>query len=309
MKVLSTANVLQPRIGGGGGKSTDEILAESSEELLSMLPEVFDIEYVSHKYQTDYHESMNTVLNQELLRFNKLLGRIRESLVDIGKMVKGLVLMSPDLEQLMNGMMTNMQPAFWKKVSFPSLKPLKSYCLDLQARLLFLQNWIDNGAPIEFWLSGFFFTQSFLTGQLQNFARKYSLPIDTLIWNYKVLKFVKPNCGLVEKPKDGCLNYGLFIDGARWDDEAGAIGESIPKVLFSEVPHILMVPVENDKDKTNPNEIYPCPLYKTSERKGVLSTTGHSTNFVMTVLFPISKQHSEKFWTRRGVAALTQLDD
>eukprot|EP00746_Dinoflagellata_sp_MGD_P145028 gnl/MRDRNA2_/MRDRNA2_77702_c0_seq2.p1 gnl/MRDRNA2_/MRDRNA2_77702_c0~~gnl/MRDRNA2_/MRDRNA2_77702_c0_seq2.p1 ORF type:complete len:2303 (+),score=541.45 gnl/MRDRNA2_/MRDRNA2_77702_c0_seq2:266-6910(+) len=309
IKILTTANLLQPRMSGGGGKSTDEVLTEESTEMLELLPEVFDIEFVSHKYQTDYHESMNTVLNQELLRFNKLLGRIRASLVDIGKMVKGLVLMSPDLEQLMNGILTNMQPPFWKKVSFPSLKPLKAYVIDLEQRLSFLQNWIDHGAPIEFWLSGFFFTQSFLTGQLQNFARKYTLPIDTLIWNYKVLKYVKPNCGLMEKPKDGCLNYGLYMDGARWDDDAGVIAESIPKVLFSEVPHILMVPTESDKDKTNMNEVYPCPLYKTSERKGVLSTTGHSTNFVMTVLLPIAKEHSEKFWVRRGVAALTQLDD
>merc|ERR1719311_1962009 len=108
----------------------------------------------------------------------------------------------------MNGILTNMQPAFWKKVSFPSLKPLKSYVLDLQARLQFLQHWIDNGAPIEFWLSGFFFTQSFLTGQLQNFARKSKLAIDMLTWSYKVqskdLKVDKP-------PESGCLVHGLFM--------------------------------------------------------------------------------------------------
>jgi hypothetical protein len=35
------------------------------------------------------------VVNQEALRFNKLLIRVRASLVDIGKAVKGLVIMGP----------------------------------------------------------------------------------------------------------------------------------------------------------------------------------------------------------------------
>jgi dynein heavy chain len=52
---------------------------------------------------------------------------------------------------------------------------------------------------------------------------------------------------------------------------------------------------------------YECPLYKTSKRAGELSTTGHSTNFVM--YFYLKCDEEADHWIRRGSALLTQLDN
>eukprot|EP00928_Gymnodinium_smaydae_P068047 TRINITY_DN5109_c0_g5_i1.p1 TRINITY_DN5109_c0_g5~~TRINITY_DN5109_c0_g5_i1.p1 ORF type:complete len:4182 (+),score=1201.92 TRINITY_DN5109_c0_g5_i1:1381-13926(+) len=308
--MLATANSMQGKGGGGGGgKSSDEILGELGAKYLGEIKPPFDTEMSSAKYPVDYNESLNTVLNQELLRFNKLIVRVRASLVDICKAVKGLVVMDANLDDVAMGILRNTRPGFWMKVSFPSLKPLSGYVADLVARIAFLSLWVDEGHPPTYWLSGFFFTQSFLTGQLQNYARAKKLAIDTLGWSFTVLKKEFGNQESFTKPEYGCYIYGLFIEGARWCDDNGYLEESMPKVLFTEIPYMHWVPIIKAEDKTDPNTIYVSPLYKTSERKGVLATTGHSSNRVMSLSLKISERHTPKHWTKRGVACLCLLDD
>jgi dynein heavy chain len=68
-------------------------------------------------------------------------------LVNLGKAIDGLVVMSAELDLVFNRVFDNMVPDTWHKVAYPSLKPLGSWINDLIERLNFMQKWIDEGAP------------------------------------------------------------------------------------------------------------------------------------------------------------------
>ena len=53
---------------------------------------------------------------------------------------------------------------------------------------------------------------------------------------------------------------------------------------------------------------YECPVYRTADRKGVLATTGHSTNFLMMIKMP-TVAHSPEHWVMRGVCMLASLSE
>jgi len=95
-----------------------------------------------------------------------------------------------------------------------------------------------------------------------------------------------------------------FMDGFRWDNEKMVVEDSLPGQMFGTLPMIHMVP-KMDFEAT-PDK-YRAPLYKTSLRAGVLSTTGHSTNFVVTVTLPSNQP--QDYWINKGSALLTQLND
>ncbi len=65
--------------------------------------------------------------------------------------------------------------------------------------------------------------------------------------------------------------YGLFLDGAAWDYEFGILSEAAPKQLFSIMPTIWLRPdlaAQIEEDSVSKIR-YPCPVYKTSMRKGM----------------------------------------
>ena len=306
---------LQPRTTGGGSESWEDQLARVAAEVETRMPMPFDLEAVKVKYPTIFEDSMNTILTQETERFDKLLVRVRTTLRNVQRAIVGEVLMSEDLEKMGNSLTNGLVPTLWSSVAYPSLKPVGSWVADFLERLDFINLWIKENSPVVYWISGFFFTQSFLTGTRQNYARGTGIAIDLLSYDFQV---VTKGEELRDKPRCGAYIKGLFIQGAKWDSEAdgcagadeynsGGLVHSDPRVLFMSMPQIWLI-----VDETNnivERHTYSTPVYKTSERRGMLSTTGASTNFVMMIDLPMMKANTENDWIKAGVAMLCSLDD
>lgn len=77
------------------------------------------------------------------------------------------------------------------------------------------------------------------------------------------------------------------------------------QVLYTPMPCVHMLPADTSMFRSFQH--YMCPLYKTSARRGILSTTGHSTNFVLDMKVPSDRDASH--WTKRGVALLCALNE
>lgn len=109
----------------------------------------------------------------------------------------------------------------------------------------------------------------------QNFARKYTIPVDTLSFEHIMCeeeKFDQP-------AEEGVYVYGPFCEGCRWNAENKLLDESLPKVLFTPMPVMHFMPRERpppsamwkeevrDEDG-NPaaDGFYVAPLYNTAAR-------------------------------------------
>ena len=311
---------LQPRVSSGGGLTREDVMAATAKEMEKKLPAMWDLEAVSMQFPTTYSECLNTTLVQETTRFNALLKVMHRTLYLFQLALKGLVVLSAELEAMGNALFDMRVPDPWVGKAYPSLKPLTAWFEDLVRRLVFLQTWIEQGNPPVYWLSGFFFPQGFMTANLQNHARKHTLPIDTVSFSYLMMSELAEE--LVAKPEDGCYVDGLFIEGARWEKRKRTLQDPRPKELFSVMPVIHLVP-EQDR-KTPTQGIYRCPVYKILTRTGTLSTTGHSTNFVFWLEVPSTKPTifrsslvsetnaqvqfcDQDYWIKGGVAAFCAL--
>jgi len=276
---------LQPRTGSGGGLSREDVIYSIADEMQAKVNPPWDLEKVGMMYPVMYSECLNTIIVQEGERFNRLTIQLRSSLPTLKKALRGLVVLSAELEAMGSNLFNQFVPANWTAKSYISMKGLGPWFDDYLARVKMLDDWIELGAPPCFWISGFFFPQGFMTAVLQNTARKHKFPIDTVAFKHIMRQQLASS--ITKKPADGCFIDGLFLEGARWDKTEESLIDPRPKELFSPMCVIELRPEQNVEEPVD--GIYRCPVYKVLTRTGTLSTTGHSTNFVFWLNIPSNK--------------------
>lgn len=201
--------------------------------------------------------------------------------------------------QIFDALFNAKVPAVWLK-TYPSLKSLGAWTRDLLQRIEQLKKWIDEGYPKVYWLSGFTYPTGFLTAVLQTTARKNSVPIDTLSFEFQVVNMDEEELALQGPPKEGVYIKGMFLEGAGWDAENGCLCEPQPMELIVGLPIFLFKPVENKK-KTSKG-IYSCPLYMYPVRTG----TRERPSFMIMMDLRAGAADPDH-WVMRGTAMLLAL--
>lgn len=168
---MDTVLLIQPRLAGSGdAKTPEEICFDLAKDIEGRLPKQIDL---SRKSDISFAmtnkgilNSMAVFLNQEVDRFNSLLGVIKKSLKLLQQAIQGTVVMSMELESMFKSFLDNKVPDNWVKAAYPCLKPLASWEEDMIKRIEFISDWTYFGPPNSFWLPAFFFPQGFMTAAL-----------------------------------------------------------------------------------------------------------------------------------------------
>jgi len=80
--------------GGGGASNMDTIATNLANSIIADIPAPFNVKAAEKRYPVSYEQSMNTVLTQELAKFNNLIRTINKSLKDMKRAIVGEILMS-----------------------------------------------------------------------------------------------------------------------------------------------------------------------------------------------------------------------
>lgn len=94
---------------------------------------------------------------------------------------------------------------------------------------------------------------------------------------------------------------GLMLDAAHWDTELQCLCAAQSLTSSPRLPILQLLPCADVPDDA---ATYDCPLFRTAARAGALTTTGHSTNFIMHLALPVTPGSNPADWTLRGAAAL-----
>ncbi|XP_032945882.1 dynein axonemal heavy chain 9 [Rhinolophus ferrumequinum] len=293
-KLFRTVLELQPRdsqAGDGAGPTREEKVRAVLEEILERVTDEFNLPELMARVEE--HTPYTVVAFQECERVNVLTREMQHSLRELDLGLKGELTVTSDMENVQSALYLDTVPEPWARRAYPSTAGLAVWFVDLQLRIKELEAWVgDFTMPSTVWLTGFFNPQSFLTAIMQSMARRNEWPLDQMALQCDVTK--KNREEFRSPPREGAYVYGLFMEGARWDAQAGIIAEAKLKDLTPPMPVVFIRAIPADKQDCR--SVYPCPVYKTCQR---------GPTYVWT--FNLKTKEKPSKWVLAGVALLLQV--
>jgi len=323
--MMSTILDTQPKeSSGSGGLTREDIVKQKCRTLLETLPVGYKEEFVrdkitsrpkseaqylppnqdKNKKYNGFTVPLNVFLYQEVVRLGRTIDTVRWTLENLILAIDGVVIMTPDLQKALDCIYDALPPVFWFKDAsgvlmsweLPTLPLWYQGLLDREKQLT---DWLDNGRPNVYWMTGFFNPQGFLTAMKQEVTRKHKadrwalddVVVKTIIEDFKVSQ--PPACG-------GVYVRGLFLEGASWDPKQKKIMECKPKEITCPMPIMKITAVlkKNNPEKEGPKAPYSCPCYKIPRRTDL--------NYIFNV--KLNSKQPASHWVLRGVALLCSVD-
>jgi dynein heavy chain len=233
--------------GGGGGINREEIITQIADDIeAKTLPELFD-EYNIRK-SFDVPTPTQVVLLQELERYNRLINRMSQSIIDLKRALNGEIGMSADLDVLGSSFFNGFLPPMWASLAPPTLKNLVNWISHFERRFKQYRNWIDIEEPKVIWLSGLHIPESYLTALIQTTCRAKAWALDKSTMFTTVTKN-RDEKEITKRLEQGTYVQGLYLEGARWNSEVDCLDYQKAKELITEMPLVQIIPVEANKLK------------------------------------------------------------
>ena len=301
-----------------GGKTSNEIVLDIINNFSTDQIELIDKKERNKMhdkiYDNELKHPLTIVLYQEIDKYNNLIIKIETSLKELKGAIEGTSIMSYESDEIYNSLLINRIPLAWQKVGYSSFKSFISWKNDLMKRIEFIRDWLINGHPASFWISGLFYPQGFITGVYQNHARETKIPVSDIILEFQVMNIKRED--IKKGPEAGVYIYGLYLEGASWDVKLGLIDQKPGEMRF-DMPVIWFKTTqekkndkEDDDDEGDEEEeifIYSCPMFKTGKRASIIASSGNSNEKIIEVDLP--SRFKKEYWTLRGTCLLTQIED
>lgn len=178
-------------------------LLSKCENIAGKLPEPFNEKTVSANYPISAQNSLNIVLNNEVLQYNRIRNCISNSLQELIRLLKCEISENSELESIQSSLKCQVVPEIWIRNGYNTKKTVTSFIADFLDRLKFFKSWIEDGEPTSLWISGFFCPQGLFAAIRWNTSRRLNKTLDEIHIRVQPTSFESRN-------RHSCLKYSDF---------------------------------------------------------------------------------------------------